>query len=148
MAYTLTPVPPDHEPTRPLSWPAVDDELLRSLPPVLRGVVTALGFMRARAFLSAHGGVNVCIPKHRATALGLDADELARLRQALTLHMDAAGRVWMPKADKLFQRARDAQIRHDRKTTSIASLARTHDLSSKQICNICREGDERQFDLF
>lgn len=148
MAYTLTPVPPDHKPARPLSWPAVDDDLLSTLPPVLRGVVMALGFMRAREFLSAHGGVNVCIPKHRATALGLDAEELARLRQALSLHMDAAGRVWMPKADKLFQRARDTQIRKDRQSHSIASLARTYDLSSKQICNICREGEDRQFDLF
>lgn len=146
--YTLTPVPPDREPVKPLVWPVVDDELLSTLPPVLRGVVMALGFMRARSFLVAHGGVNVCIPKHRTVGLGLNVDELARLRQALALHMDAAGRVWMPKADKLFKRARDTQIRKDRKTTSISALAREHDLSSKQICNICRESDERQFDLF
>lgn len=148
MSYALTPVPPDHDPVKPLVWPAVDDELLSTLPPVLRGVVMALGFMRARNFLAHHGGVNICIPKQRTTALGLEPDELARLRQALVLHMDAAGRVWMPKADKLFKRARDTQIRKDRKTTSISALAREHDLSSKQICNICREDDERQFDLF
>lgn len=148
MAYALIPVPPDHEPAKPLVWPVVDDELLRTLPPVLRGVVMALGFSRAREFLGAHGGVNVCIPKHRTAALGLEPDELARLRQALVLHMDAAGRVWMPKADKLFKRARDTQIRKDRTNTSISALARAHDLSSKQICNICRETDERQFDLF
>lgn len=148
MGFKLTPVPADHQPAKPLAWPAIDDGLLRTLPPVLRGVVMALGFMRAREFLGAHGGVNVSIPKHQSTALGLASDELARLRQALVLHMDAAGRVWMPKADKLFKRARDTQIRKDRANTSISALARAHDLSSKQICNICRETDERQFDLF
>lgn len=148
MSFKLQPVPHDHTPAAPLAWPAVDEELLRTLPPILRGVVMALGFMRAREFLAAHGGVNIIIPKQRTEALGLAPDELARLRQALVLHMDAAGRVWMPKADKLFKRARDTQIRKDRAHTSISALARAHDLSSKQICNICRESDDRQFDLF
>ena len=62
--------------------------------------------------------------------------------------MDAAGRVWMPKADKLFNRARDTQIRKERRHTSISALARAHDLSSRHILNICREDDDRQFDLF
>lgn len=142
------PTEPDHQPPQPLQWPAVDDDLLRTLPPVLRGVVMALGFVRARGFLAAHGGVNVSIPRYRTAALGLEQDELARLREALVLHMDAAGRVWMPKADKLFNRARDTQIRKDRKNTSISALARAHDLSSRHILNICREDDDRQFDLF
>lgn len=148
MGFKLAPVPHDHAPAKLMVWPAVDEELLRTLPPILRGVVMALGFMRAREFLALHGGVNIVIPKQRTEALGLAPDELSRLRQALVLHMDAAGRVWMPKADKLFKRARDTQIRKDRKNHSIAALARAHDLSSKQICNICRETDERQYDLF
>lgn len=147
MGFKLTPVPPEHQPPKPQAWPAVDEELLSTLPPVLRSVVMALGFMRARDFLGLHGGVNVCIPRYQTAALGLDADELSRLRQTLIRHMDAKGRVWMPKADKLFQRARDAQIRKDKRTYSIAALARAHNLSSKQICNICRE-DDPQFSLF
>lgn len=142
------PLPLDTPPETPVVWPVVDAALLATLPPVLRGVVKALGFARARQFLAAHGGVNVCVPKYRSVALDLEDEELARLRQALAVHLDAAGRVWLPKADKLFQRARDAQIRKDRGHTSITALARAHDLSSRQICNICREGDERQFDLF
>jgi len=148
MAYRLMPTEPDHQPPKPHQWPAVDDELLRTLPPVLRGVVMALGFVRARLFLVQHGGVNVSIPRHKTAALGLEQEELARLREALALHMDAAGRVWMPKADKLFNRARDTQIRKDRKNTSISALARAHDLSSRHILNICREDDDKQFDLF
>ena len=141
------PVPADHQPPQPTKWPAVDDELLRTLPPVLRGVVMALGFLRARGFLVQHGGVNVCIPRYKTEALGLEPDELARLRVALALHMDDDSRVWMPKADKLFDAARNTQIRKDRQRSSIAALARAHDLSSRHICNICRE-DDRQFDLF
>lgn len=131
-----------------MHWPAVDEELLKQLPPVLRGVVAALGFMRAREFLVRSGGVNVCLPKFKASGLGLEIDELLRLRKALALHMDADDRVWMPKADKLFNFARDTQIRRDRRFKSLATLAKEHDLSSRHICNICREDDEQQLALF
>lgn len=140
------PAAPDLE--REDSFPAVDEELLKTLPPVLRAVVRALGFGRAREWLSDHGGVNVSIPAYRTQALGLEPDELARLRVTLAPHLDAAGRCWMPKADKLFIRVRDAQIRKDRMHSSINSLARRERLSSRQILNICREDDDRQYDLF
>ncbi len=140
------PAAPDLE--REDSFPAVDEELLKTLPPVLRAVVRALGFGRAREWLSDHGGVNVSIPAYRTQALGLEPDELARLRMTLAPHLDAAGRCWMPKADKLFIRVRDAQIRKDRMHSSINSLARRERLSSRQILNICREDDDRQYDLF
>lgn len=130
------------------SFPAVDEELLKTLPPVLRAVVRALGFGRAREWLADHGGVNVSIPAYRTQALGLEPDELSRLRVTLAPHLDAAGRCWLPKADKLFQRVRDTQIRKDRRHKSISALAREHHLSSRQILNICREDDDRQFDLF
>lgn len=140
------PAAPDLE--REDRFPAVDEELLKTLPPVLRAVVRALGFGRAREWLADHGGVNVSIPAYRTQALGLEPDELARLRVTLTPHLDAAGRCWLPKADKLFIRVRDAQIRKDRNHASINTLARRNQLSSRQILNICREEDDRQFDLF
>ncbi|HTH40456.1 MAG TPA: hypothetical protein VL968_06680 [Rhodocyclaceae bacterium] len=142
---TLSPVP---TPESENSFPSVDEELLKTLPAVLRAVVRALGFGRAREWLLDHGGVNVSVPAYRTQALGLEPDELARLRQTLKPHLDAAGRCWMPKADKLFLRVRDAQIRKDKTSTSINMLARRNNLSSRQILNICREDDERQFDLF
>lgn len=147
-AYKLRPCPPEHQPPQEPRWPCVDEDLLSTLPPVLRGVVRALGFSRARDFLADHGGVNVYIPIARGAGLGLDAAELQRLRQALAPHMDADDRVWMPKADKLFQRVRDTQIRKDRRHKSISALAREHHLSSRHILNICREDDDRQIDLF
>lgn len=130
------------------NWPAVDPELLRTLPPVLVAVVRALGFGRAKDFLAEHGGVNVCIPKFRSGALGTDKAELARLRETLAPHMDAAGRVWMPKPDKLFILVRNAQIRKDKCCESINGQARRYKLSSRQIQNVRREGDEPQFNLF
>ncbi|MET2524629.1 DNA-binding protein [Ralstonia syzygii subsp. celebesensis] len=130
------------------AYPAVDEELLRTLPAVLRAVVRALGFGRARDWLTHHGGVNVSIPLYRSRALGLEPDELARLRAMLAPHLDSDGRCWLPKADKLFIRVRDAQIRRDRGNASINALARRHHLSSRQILNICREDDDRQLDLF
>lgn len=129
-------------------YPAVDEELLKTLPPVLRAVVRALGFGRARIWLVDHGGINVSIPARRTRALDLEADELMRLRATLAPHLDAAGRCWLPKADKLFIRVRDVQIRMDRQSASINALARRNSLSSRQILNICREGDDKQFDLF
>jgi hypothetical protein len=129
-------------------WPAVDEELLKTLPAVLRAVVRALGFGRARTWLADHGGVNVSIPTRRTRALDLEADELTRLRATLAPHLDAAGRCWLPKADKLFIRVRDVQIRKDRNSASISTLARRNALSSRQILNICRDEDDGQFDLF
>lgn len=132
----------------PTDWPAVDEELLKALPAVLRAVVRALGYGRARDWLAEHGGVNVSVPTRRTTALGLEPAELARLRAALAPHLDDAGRVWLPKADKLFILARNAQIRKDRAADSINALARRNRLSSRHILNICRENDDRQIDLF
>ncbi|AMP40292.1 DNA-binding protein [Ralstonia solanacearum] len=114
----------------------------------LRAVVRALGYGRARDWLVHHGGVNVSISQYRTRALGLEANELARLRTMLALHLDSDGRCWLPKADKLFIRVRDAQIRKDRHSSSINALVRHHHLSSRQIVNICREDDDRQLGLF
>lgn len=144
------PLPPAPPPSGAVAspLPAVDEELLKTLPPVLRAVVRALGFGRAREWLVDHGGVNVTIPQYRTEALGLSADELERLRAQLAPHLDAAGRVWMPKPDKLIIRVRDAHIRRERSTASIAALARRHRLSSRHILNICRADDDGQLDLF
>lgn len=129
-------------------WPQVDEDLLGTFPPVIRAVVKALGFIRAREFLAEHGGVNQHIPQFKSFALGLADDELVRLRISLKDHLDTAGRIWLPKPDKLFIIARNTQIRKDKKHTSINKLAKLNKLSSRHILNICRETDDRQIDLF
>ena len=129
--------------------PAVDETLLKLLPPVLRAVVRALGFMRAKAWLGEYGGVNMHIRAGSAYTLQLSPDELARLRRALAPHLDSDERVCLPKADKLGNLVRNTLIRKERAHTSINALARRYSLSSRQIINICSEAtDRRQFDLF
>lgn len=122
----------------------VDEELLKTLPAVLRAVVRALGFDRASAWLKEYGGVNVYIPMSTSIALKLNANELQRLRATLAPHMDAAGRCWLPKVDKLYLRLRDVQIRKDLQNESINLLARRYRLSSRQILNICRDSADAQ----
>jgi hypothetical protein len=135
-----------------MEWPVVDPELLSLLPPVLKAVVKALGYVRARDWLEVRGGVNVNIPSQKDEALDLDRDELARLRITLEPHLDASGRVWMPKVDKLWQMTRNAAICSTSDRYSIRDQAHAYRLSSRQITNIRREGsaerNEEQLDLF
>ncbi|MBS4015801.1 MAG: DNA-binding protein [Candidatus Latescibacteria bacterium] len=132
-----------------MEFPDVAPELLAALPPVLRAVVRALGFVRAQEWLRDHGGVNIHVPVHKSPALGLGDDELARLRVTLAPHMDASGRFTCPKADKLMAIPRNYAIVANMHRESIAKQARIYGLSSRQIQNIRREADTGlQADLF
>lgn len=133
-------------PTTTPDWPAVDEELLRGLPPITRGVVKALGIAGAGKFLVAHGGKGTYIPKHKSASLGLTDDELVRLRITLVNHIDADNKVELPKVDRLFRQARNLQIRRDRENASLPEMASCYSLTRRQITNIVREGD--QLDLF
>lgn len=132
------------------TWPEVDPELLSTLPPVLRAVVRALGFQRAKDWLHLYGGININIPKQLERALDLEPDELARLREVLARHMDAAGRLWMPKADKLLRITRNQFIQRRKAVESIREQSRLYGLSSRMITIIRTEMDEEkeQLDLF
>lgn len=121
-----------------IQWPVLDDDVLRTLVPVLRAVVKALGFGRACQFLGTHGGLNCNLPKFKTKSLGLDDDELARLHITLKGHMDANNRVWLPKADKLFIIVRNEQILKSKGKLSISAQVREYKLSDRQIMNIHR----------
>jgi hypothetical protein len=121
--------------------PYVGPEILACLPPVLRAIVRALGIARAREWLMTYGGRNACIPLTCA-AQGLKQEEVARLRHALVRHMDTAGRVTIPKADKILTYFRDVQIRRERNQASLAMLALRYGLTTRHIQNICREEDD------
>ena len=121
-----------------IKWPAIDDEVLRTLPPVLRATVKALGFGRASIFLDMHGGLNCNLPKFKSAALGLETDELARLRVSLKAHMDSNDRVWLPKVDKLFIIVRNEQIIKAKDRVSISAQVREYKLSNRHIMNIRR----------
>ncbi len=131
-----------------IMWPRVDPELLKGLPPIHRAVVKALGIGRASKFLADYGGVDQMMPKHKPCMWGLTEAETERLRETLAPHVDATGRVTLPKVDKLYKQARNADIQAQHITAgqSLRSLAREHHLTSRQVRNICREDD--QLDLF
>lgn len=132
-----------------MDFPDVAPELLATLPPVLRAIVRALGFVRAQEWLRDHGGVNVEIPKHKSVALGLTHDELQRMSAMLAPHLDADRRFWCPKADKLLALSRNAAIIANSHRDSINRQARQFNLSSRQITNIRRQADTgTQMDLF
>jgi len=132
-----------------VTFPEVEQSLLDSLPPILRAIVKALGYARASEWLQDHGGVNIHIPLHKQKALGLDSDELARLKLVLQPHLDSNNRLSCPKADKLLAKARNACIINNAHRESIAVQARMYKLSSRQITNIRGEaGNYQQVDLF
>lgn len=121
---------------------AEETKFVESLPPVIKAVTKALGLIRAKEFLIEHGGINMNIPKYRASNKGLSQEELEALNKHLANHMDASGRIWVPTADKFFIYERNVQIRKDKENLSIRDLARRYRLSSKQIMNICRPDEQ------
>lgn len=124
-----------------IEWPQVDDELLRTLPPVLRAVVRALGFGRARDFLERRGGAPVWIPAIKQAAFGLTPDELNRLRITLDPHLNESRRITLPKVDKLFLKYRNEQIARDRGERTVRDIAQTHALTTRQVTNIFRQAE-------
>jgi hypothetical protein len=135
---------PEHRAATPvdadaLRWPRVDADALRTLPPVLRAVVKALGWGRARDFLGLFGGQVVFVPECKATALGLSEIELARLRLVLAPHLSHTRCVAMPKADKLFLKWRDEEFARDMHGMSNAELARKYKLTTRHVLNLKRQ---------
>ena len=101
-----------------------DAERVLALPPLLRAIVTALGWDRAMDILRRHGGTRVTIPKHRSHVLGLSDTELKALRRALALHISAdlaRNVLHLPKVDKLMLQLRNDRIRSQRSHSSLKS---------------------------
>lgn len=121
-----------------LRWPTIDEAVARTLPPVLRAVVKALGWGGAREFLTRVGGLQVYVPEGETSGqtLGLGRADLARLQVTLAPHLSNTRIVALPKADKLFLRWRDEEFARDMHSMSNSELARKNKLSVRQVLNL------------
>ena len=132
-----------------MQYPHVDPELLARLPPVQRGIVRALGFVRACDWLEEHGGTIIELPQYRTATYGLTMPELARVSDQLEPHLDHRRRLSIPKADRLLRRLRDDSIRAESHRYSANQQARQHRLTNRHIRNIrAEQPDDRQGYLF
>ncbi len=105
----------------------------RSLPPVTRLIVEAIGWEQATSLLEAYGGR----PVYLGPRLGLSEGQLKALQRALDCHLGADNRLCLPKADKLFIRLRDERIRQLRgQGLSYPDLSRRFRLTTRHLMNI------------
>ncbi|WP_051278450.1 Mor transcription activator family protein [Solimonas flava] len=127
---------------------------LAPLPPMLRRLVRALGLPATLQLLEARGGTRFYLGGERgrrdrhvlADIIGKEAAE------AFYREFGGVPEVTLPKADKIVQQTRDAQIRADTEH-SLMELAVMYRLTSRQVQNIrrghdAREWQDRQPDLF
>ncbi|MFZ2449095.1 MAG: hypothetical protein WAW36_01055 [Methylovulum miyakonense] len=133
-------------------------ELLKTLHPPLRAIITALGIARAQEFLFNHGGTFVKLPRADGSKLGLSNEELlalryqlhdVRLATGLSSHLSDDGCISLPKADKIFLKYRNFEIRAMRGQLTLNQLAVKFDLTSRQVQNVLKGGEAvDQSDLF
>ncbi|MGZ8236362.1 MAG: hypothetical protein ACXWTY_00630 [Methylobacter sp.] len=118
------------------------------LPPQARQLVRLIGMAHTLTLLEKRGGVTLRIPvnAHQAEVLPgiLPMDAIVKLCAAMP-----GQRLELPKVDKIVKQLRNAVMRAERQELSASRVALRHDLSRRQVINICHPvADERQVDLF
>lgn len=123
------------------------DDLLKSMPPILRGIIKALGLKKAQMLLMRFGGTTITIPKVHSKKLGLSTDDLQALHKELDKHIHN-DHITLPKVDKIFIGLRNLEIIAQRHEKSLTELALEYGLCIRHIQNICRKDESSQVDLF
>ncbi|MCF7964184.1 MAG: hypothetical protein K9L79_01455 [Methylobacter tundripaludum] len=118
------------------------------LPPQMRQFVRLIGMAHTLTLLEKRGGVTLRIPvnAHEAVVLKeiLPMDAIVKLCEAMP-----GQRLEMPKIDKIVKQIRNRAMTNERKHYSAASVAQRHNLSRRQVINICKPAvDDGQVDLF
>ena len=117
------------------------------MPPILRGIIKALGLKKAQILLMRFGGTTIVVPKTHSKKLGLSEEDLQALHSQLKPHI-INDRITLPKVDKIFIGLRNLEIINARKDKSLTELASEFGLCVRHIQNICRKDDSGQTDLF
>lgn len=119
-----------------------------TLPPQIRQLVVLIGLPETFKLLQAKGGTQLRIPKmaNRAEVL----PEILQAESVDLLCKAWAGKVMdVPKVDKILLQIRNQVITKARATQSASQLARSFDLTRRQIINICKlPEDYNQVDMF
>ena len=129
--------------------PAVD---VSTLPPQLRRLVRALGVADTLRLLKHRGGTRLEFPDKGTRGFLVELLGLEQTR-ALLNAFEGQPRIDLPKLDKITTQIRDREIRADHAAgISVTTLAVRHDLTMRQIWNICQESaprtaPEQQLDL-
>lgn len=123
------------------------DDLLKSMPPILKGIIKALGLKKAQMFLMRFGGTTIVVPKTHSQKLGLSTEDLQALHTQLEKHI-IDDRITLPKVDKIFIGLRNLEIIEKRHEKSLSELAIDYGLCVRHIQNICRKNESEQTDLF
>ncbi|NOR70000.1 MAG: hypothetical protein GQ532_09970 [Methylomarinum sp.] len=119
-----------------------------TLPPQIRQLVALIGLPETFKLLQAKGGTQLRIPKiaNRAEVL----PEILQDESVDLLCKAWSGKVFdVPKVDKILLQIRNQVISKARATQSASQLARSFDLTRRQIINICKlPEDYNQVDMF
>lgn len=115
--------------------------LLQKMPPILRGMIKAIGLEKTQELLTRFGGTPIVLPKNKSEKLGLTESELFALHCELECHLSNDNRLSLPKVDKVFIIFRNYEIRILRKNYSLTALALKYGLTTRQIQNICKESE-------
>lgn len=118
------------------------------LPPQMRQFVRLIGMAHTLTLLEKRGGVTLRIPvnAHEAVVLKeiLPLEAIVKLCEAMP-----GQRLELPKIDKIVKQIRNRVMTNERKHYSAASVALRHNLSRRQVINICKPAaDDGQADLF
>ncbi len=119
-----------------------------TLPPQIRQLVALIGLPETFKLLQAKGGTQLRIPK-----VASKAEVLPEFLQCESIELLC--KAWpakvidVPKVDKILLQIRNQAITEARATQSASQLARSFDLTRRQIINICKSpGDDNQVDMF
>lgn len=115
------------------------------LSPQLRVWVNKVGLQPALALVKTRGGTPFKFPAKAEGSLLEDIVGTDAARILVDLH--ACQTLNIPKADQILRQIRDQQIFEQRKTMSRTQVALKHNLTTRQVDNICARLADPEPDL-
>jgi hypothetical protein len=115
--------------------------------PMLRRLLRAIGIGGTTALLRWRGGCRLCLPQSPERS---ELSQYLTYAQAQGLIDEFGAGMWitLPKPDKLYIAARNAEIRSEHSNgDSLATLALRYGLTTRHITNIIASNDDQYADV-